>query len=75
MTAERVDPSDGSPSTGDPGSASASGPAGSPDTQPGDWADYEGPGAWGTWALALLLGLFLLSAAATVHSIVVTFTG
>lgn len=37
--------------------------------------DYEGPGAWGPAALWLLGGLFVLSAAATVHSILVTFGG
>lgn len=36
---------------------------------------YDGPGAWGPAALWLLGGLFLLSAAATVHSILATFGG
>lgn len=37
--------------------------------------EYDGPGPWGPAALWLLGGLFLISAAATVHSIVVTFGG
>lgn len=36
---------------------------------------YTGPGAWGPAALWLLGGLFVLSALATVHSILVTFGG
>lgn len=36
---------------------------------------YEGPGGWGTAALALLGGLFLVSAALTVHSVMTTFGG
>lgn len=44
-------------------------------TEDDRWADYEGPGAWGTWALVLLVVLFVLAAGATVHSMVVTFTG
>lgn len=36
---------------------------------------YEGPGAWGTAAMWLLVGLLVLGAALTVHSIVVTFGG
>lgn len=64
MTTERGAPSGGSPPAGD-----------APDTETGAWDDYEGSGAWGTWALGLLLALFLLSAAATVHSIVVTLGG
>lgn len=35
-------------------------------------AGYEGPGAWGFWALALLTVLFVLATGATVHSIIVT---
>lgn len=38
-------------------------------------SEYEGPGAWGAWALALLGGLFLLATAATVHSVIVTLGG
>lgn len=37
--------------------------------------DYTGPGAWGAAALWLLGTLFVLSAAATVHSILATFGG
>ena len=37
--------------------------------------DYEGPGGWGTAAMALLAGLFLISVALTVHSLVATFGG
>jgi hypothetical protein len=40
-----------------------------------EWADYEGPGAWGSWAIGLLLALFVIGAVATVHSILVTFGG
>lgn len=40
-----------------------------------DGADYTGPGAWGPAALWLLGVLFVLSAAATVHSILATFGG
>lgn len=36
---------------------------------------YDGPGGWGTAALTLLAGLFLISVALTVHSIVATFAG
>lgn len=64
MTVERGDPTGGSPPAGD-----------APDAETAARDGYEGSGAWGTWALGLLLALFLLSAAATVHSIVVTFTG
>lgn len=38
-------------------------------------AEYAGPGAWGPAALWLLGTLFVLSAAATVHSILATFGG
>lgn len=38
-------------------------------------ADYAGPGAWGTWAMVLLIGLFLIAAGATVHSMIVTLGG
>lgn len=34
--------------------------------------EYEGPGAWGSWAIGLLLALFLLATGATVHSLLVT---
>lgn len=34
---------------------------------------YEGPGGWGTAAMALLLGLLVVSVIATIHSIVATF--
>lgn len=37
--------------------------------------EYEGPGAWGPAAMWLLGVLFVLSAAATVHSILATFGG
>lgn len=37
--------------------------------------EYAGSGAWGPAALWLLGGLFVLSALATVHSILVTFGG
>lgn len=46
-----------------------------PDVAGAEGNGYEGSGAWGTWALGLLLVLFLLAAGATVHSIVITFTG
>lgn len=36
---------------------------------------YDGPGAWGAAAIWLLVGLFVLGTALTVHSIVVTFGG
>ena len=36
---------------------------------------YEGPGGWGTAAIALMAGLFLISVALTVHSLVATFGG
>lgn len=50
--------------SGGAGPADAGGPDG-----------YDGPGGWGTAALTLLAGLFLISAALTVHSIVATFAG
>lgn len=34
--------------------------------------EYDGPGAWGAWAMGLLLALFLLATGATVHSLLVT---
>ena len=37
--------------------------------------DYDGPGAWGPAALWLLGGLFVISAALTVHSMLATFGG
>lgn len=37
--------------------------------------EYAGPGAWGAAAMWLLGTLFVLSAAATVHSILATFGG
>lgn len=40
-----------------------------------EWADYEGPGAWGAWAIGLMLALFVIGALATVHATVVTFGG
>lgn len=36
---------------------------------------YEGSGGWGLAAMTLLAGLFIISAVATVHSILVTFGG
>lgn len=62
---------------GAPAAASGSREAGAePDApDPGGPEGYDGPGAWGTWALVLLIGLLLIATAATVHSIVVTFTG
>lgn len=48
-------------------------PAADPSSPAGNYGDYEGPGAWGPAALWLLGTLFALSAAATVHSILVTF--
>lgn len=56
-------------STTDPRDSDPGGDASSPAEE------YAGPGAWGPAALWLLGGLFVLSAAATVHSIVVTFGG
>lgn len=37
--------------------------------------EYDGPGAWGAWALGLLAALFLIATGATVHSIIVTLGG
>lgn len=37
--------------------------------------EYDGPGAWGPAALWLLGGLFVISAALTAHSLLVTFGG
>lgn len=37
--------------------------------------EYEGPGPWGPAALWLLGGLFLISAALTVHALLATFGG
>lgn len=37
--------------------------------------DYEDPGGWGTAAMALLVGLFLVSVGLTVHSLLATFGG
>ncbi len=48
-------------------------PAADTSSPAGNYGDYEGPGAWGPAALWLLGTLFALSAAATVHSILVTF--
>ncbi len=49
---------------------------GSPSPAPGTpTVEYEGPGAWGPAAMWLLGALFVLSAAATVHSILATFGG
>lgn len=41
----------------------------------GGTTGYEGPGGWGTTAMALLVGLFLVSVGLTVHSLVATFGG
>lgn len=49
---------------GEPGAATA----GEGDAPVG----YEGPGAWGTWAMILLVVLFLVATGATVHSILAT---
>lgn len=49
-------------------------PAGAAEERP-EARDYSGPGAWGTWALVLMGGLFVIAALATAHSILVTFGG
>lgn len=36
---------------------------------------YEGPGGWGTAAVALLVGLFVISVGLTIHSLMTTFGG
>lgn len=48
-------------------------PADSRGGEPG--VEAEDPGAWSTAALTLLIALFLLATAATVHSMIVTFSG
>lgn len=53
--------------------ASDDGPSGTVGADGGE--GYDGPGGWGTAAMALLLGLLVISIGATVHSIVATFVG
>lgn len=70
--------SPGAESGGDRDSASvhdAPGPAAPPGVEAGEWDDYEGPGAWGAWAIGLLLFLFVVGVVATIHSAVVTLGG
>lgn len=71
MTDAERTPEPSSPATGrpSPGAATPEGP--SRRAAP----DYDGPGAWGPAALWLLGGLFVISAALTVHSILATFGG
>lgn len=56
-------------------STSAGGPSPGGEAPAGDAgpAGYEGPGGWGTAAMVLLIGLFLISVGLTVHSLVATF--
>lgn len=58
--------------TDEPSSAAGAGSTGrSPPPGKGP-EDYEGPGGWGTAAMALLVALLLISVALTVHSLVAT---
>ena len=60
----RTPPGDAPGHGGSPGGGKGSGPAG-----------YDGPGGWSTAAMAVLLGLFALAVAATVHSMLATLGG
>lgn len=58
--------------TDEPSSVTESGSAGR-SSPPGKGPEgYEGPGGWGTAAMALLVALLLISVALTVHSLVAT---
>jgi hypothetical protein len=70
-------PGPGTPTGPPPGSEGPTGRAASTGgASAGEYTgEYTGPGAWGTAAMWLLGTLFVLSAAATVHSILATFGG
>lgn len=66
-------PAQGTPAGPAPGGEGSSGRAASSGGTP--TGEYAGPGGWGPAAMWLLGALFVLSAAATVHSILATFGG
>lgn len=66
-------PAQGTPTGPAPGAGGPTGGAASSGGTPA--GEYEGPGAWGPAAMWLLGALFVISAAATVHSILATFGG
>lgn len=66
---------DGDASPGAAFAAGGRGPEGAGDAGSSgdpDAGGYEGPGAWGTSAVALLVVLLVVSVALTVHSILAT---